>query len=87
MSGKGNDAVAYADAGTANPELKATYFPNGMPAVLFSAGAQLMHVPGSPAFDDFTKGITFELLFYTHALTPGERTKVESYLKSRWATP
>lgn len=201
MSGKGNDAVAIADAGTANPELKATYFPNGMPAVLFSAGAQLMHVPGSPAFDDFSKGITFfavaipvttaigmwlnfdgtsanrfgfgqgpagclvvvgtapdynvstvpdpanephlyaatidptanisffrdgaavgtstssvalarvprnqntvggtqasgpavttavalgELLFYTHALTPGERTEVESYLKSRWATP
>jgi hypothetical protein len=200
MSGKTNDAVAATDAG-ANPELKSNYFPNGMPAVLFTSGAALMHLPGTPAFDDFSKGITFfavvipvttvigmwlnfdgvspnrfgfgqapsgcvlvvgstpnyyastvpdpaneahlwaatvdasknisffrdgtavgtatssvalanvarnqntiggtqasapavttsaalgEILFYTHALTPGERTTVESYLKSRWGTP
>jgi hypothetical protein len=200
MSGKNNNAIADTDAG-ANPMLKPTYFPNGMPAVLFTSGAELMHLPGTPAFDDFSQGITFfavvipvttvigmwmnfdgesanrfglgqgpdggllvfgatpdfststiadpaneahlwaatvdaaknisffrdgapvgtststvapantprnqntiggtqatgpavttsaalgELLFYTHALTPGERTQVESYLKARWATP
>lgn len=56
----GNDALRGLDAGVAGfPARTLNYFPNGMPAMVFTTEPQVLTLPEPPAFSDATPGVSF----------------------------